>query len=705
MASGVKAGKAYVEIYGDNNPLSKALRKSGRMMEAWGAKMRAVGLGMAAAGMAALGPLLAASRSFAKTGDDIAKMAKRIGASTEFISALGYAAEEGGTDIAAMETGLRRLAKFAHDAANGSKDATEAFGSLGVNVRDANGNLKGTETLFRESATALAAVENNTTKAALAQKLFGRSGTALLPMLHDGADGLDAAMNRADEFGRVWSEIDTRAAEELTDAMLRIKSVANRLWTTIGGALAPALTKLGNGLAKLIAPAAEWIRANGAIVQIMAAGAFFAVSAGVAMTGLGIALGVAGKVAIVAAAAIGAMKIATAALLSTTLATKIGTLAMAAATTAAKIACMAFRTAIVVTKAMLVALTATTSVTKIGMLALAAATTAVKLSLLGVKLAALAILSAPALIAAGLVTLAVNFKKLTSVASQSMQWIGEQFQWLRQHAIAAFQGISDAMAGGDLGLAFKVAWSAAMVVWYEYTQKMRETWADVQHWIMSQWDEVRYFLADTFSELSGLWTDTTGEMNSQWSSFCADLKSAFATLVEWFKSAWNWVQKKATEGIATVFAYAQGHDPTQVRQAARETIGAYQRGEWKPASGVPRAAREAREATRRSQIEAASTDLAEAQSAFEAALAAARESRLAAEAKQEEAEKAAETPAFDPEEFGKRSTSVRGTFSAAAVAGLGSQNDAKKTAENTWAIAQNTKTLIDRLANLAPVFD
>jgi len=197
MAAGVRAGKAWVELHGDNNPLSRALSAAGKKLKNWGASVTKMGLAVAAAGSAALTPLLAAARGFAKTGDEIDKMSKRIGASAEFVSALARAAELGGTDLKGMETRIRRLQRSAYDAAGGSKAAAAAFGRLGIDVQDAGGDLKTTEALFMETAAGLAAMTNNTEKAALASVLFGRAGTSLLPMLSQGAQGLEAAMEEA----------------------------------------------------------------------------------------------------------------------------------------------------------------------------------------------------------------------------------------------------------------------------------------------------------------------------------------------------------------------------------------------------------------------------------------------------------------------------------------------------------------------------
>ena len=54
MASGIKAGKAWVEIHGDNNPLSRALNAAGKQLSHLAAN--AMTIGIATAGIAALRP-------------------------------------------------------------------------------------------------------------------------------------------------------------------------------------------------------------------------------------------------------------------------------------------------------------------------------------------------------------------------------------------------------------------------------------------------------------------------------------------------------------------------------------------------------------------------------------------------------------------------------------------------------------------------
>ena len=162
--------------------------------------------------------------------------------------------------MAAVEVGFRKLQKTAYDAAGGSKTAEEAFAALGVSVTDANGDLKGTEALFMETTTALGNVANETEKAALAVALFGRSGTSLLPMLGEGAQGMRAMMEEARRLGLVISGEDAKNAAVLADAWQRVTSSVKAASIQVGAALAPALTMLADEATKLIRPLIDWIK-------------------------------------------------------------------------------------------------------------------------------------------------------------------------------------------------------------------------------------------------------------------------------------------------------------------------------------------------------------------------------------------------------------------------------------------------------------
>lgn len=316
MPAGVRAGKAFVEIHGDLNPLSRALKRIGPVLNRWGAGLRQAGIGLSAAATSVLAPLALATRAFAAAGDNLHKMSQRTGISADNLSALSHAAELSGANVGELENGIRRLQRSASEAADGTASYAEAFDRLGVSTTDASGQLKPTEQLLLETADALARMDNHTQKAALAQEIFGRAGTRLLPMLDQGAAGINAMMQEARDLGLVLNDPAAAAAAELTDALTRLQTVLKRVWQTIGEALSPAVTQLANAMAENIKPVIEWTKANGALVVAVAGTAAAVLTAGLGLIAMGAALSAAGTIAGMLAGVIGAVTAAAAALIS-----------------------------------------------------------------------------------------------------------------------------------------------------------------------------------------------------------------------------------------------------------------------------------------------------------------------------------------------------------------------------------------------------
>ena len=95
--SGIRAGRAFVELFADDSKLVRGLRRAERKLRAFGDSVRNLGLKMAALGSAMLAPLAASAKLFSGYGDQVAKMAKRTGLSVETLSELRFVASQTGT--------------------------------------------------------------------------------------------------------------------------------------------------------------------------------------------------------------------------------------------------------------------------------------------------------------------------------------------------------------------------------------------------------------------------------------------------------------------------------------------------------------------------------------------------------------------------------------------------------------------------------
>jgi len=209
---------------------------------------RTAGFAMSAAGTVITGTLLAAAKSAADFGSELWDMHTRTGASVESLSALKYAAEQTGSSLGGVQTGLKFVAKNAYEAQSGTGPAAEAFAALGVQVRDASGKLKSSETLFTEVGTALRGVRGDSERTALAMAIFGRSGQQLLPMFLDAKGSIADLMAEAKKLGLVMSTEAAEKADDFGDSLDRLKSISSMAFTNIGIVAIPMIQSLVGGI-------------------------------------------------------------------------------------------------------------------------------------------------------------------------------------------------------------------------------------------------------------------------------------------------------------------------------------------------------------------------------------------------------------------------------------------------------------------------
>jgi len=101
---------------------------------------------------------------------------------------------------------------------DGNVRMTDTFSSLGVELRDTNGELRNQEAVFSDVLVKLSAMENVTERNALAQVLLGRSASELAPLLNEGAEAVDNYINANESAVMVSQELADESAR-YNDAM------------------------------------------------------------------------------------------------------------------------------------------------------------------------------------------------------------------------------------------------------------------------------------------------------------------------------------------------------------------------------------------------------------------------------------------------------------------------------------------------------
>ena len=189
--------------------------------------------------------------ALAKTGDMFDKMSKRTGIAVDELSRFQFAAQQSGTDINAVEGGLRKMAQMLLNADRGASSATDTLKDLGISASSLVGKTQTQQ--FQMFSEALGNIEDPGRRAALTMQVFGKSGAQLLPLIAEGADGFQALADESDKLGGTVSKLQAKLGAKLTDAFNRVLVAATGLMRVIGEHLAPVIILVANYLSKSIA--------------------------------------------------------------------------------------------------------------------------------------------------------------------------------------------------------------------------------------------------------------------------------------------------------------------------------------------------------------------------------------------------------------------------------------------------------------------
>jgi len=232
-------------------------------------------------GAALAGAFVGSTVNFASTADALSELSVKTGIGVEELQRLQYAARVSGSDLGGLEVAVKKMQQAVYS-------SSDAFAELGLNIDQLK--LMDTSQQFDAIMRALAAIPNAGTRAALAVKIFGKSGTDMLPMLENGAAGFERLKQKADELGIVFSEKTVKAAADLNDKLDTLKMVFGAAINKI--AQTDAFKNLVDWLIKVIGHIGEWIDKNPQLVRVLAEAGAGILAVGLALKGAAIAMAI-----------------------------------------------------------------------------------------------------------------------------------------------------------------------------------------------------------------------------------------------------------------------------------------------------------------------------------------------------------------------------------------------------------------------------
>ena len=193
----------------------------------------------------AMGDCLADGAAYA---DNLLTLSAQTGLSTDTLEKYNAVAEL--TDVS-METLTKSMAKnikSMSDARDGSKAYAEAYEKLGVQITNADGSLRDSETVYWETIDALKGVSDETERDALAMELFGKKAQDLNTIIEMGSEGVAEYSQMAEDMGAVLGGEGLQALGALDDQMQIFKSTTGATKNILASAFAPAMTGALSGV-------------------------------------------------------------------------------------------------------------------------------------------------------------------------------------------------------------------------------------------------------------------------------------------------------------------------------------------------------------------------------------------------------------------------------------------------------------------------
>ena len=666
-ASGIRAGRAFVELFADDSKLVRGLNAARKRLQAFGASARAIGTKLLTAGS-----LVAAPLSFAvKAGSDMEETMNKFNVvfgdnapavknwSDQFAGQMGRSKKQVADFLAGTQD---LLVPIGFDDASATAMSQQLTG-LAIDLASFN-NMTDSDVL-RDLHAAL-------TGSSEVMKKYGvivNETAVKQEMLNQGIDPRHATeqqkvMSRLAIImrGTTAAQGDAeRSAGSFANQMKALQAKVEDAAVEIGSALLPVVTPLVTALADAVKMVSAWIKENRGLVVVLAKVAAAVVAAGLAFVLIGTVVSGFG-------ATLGALA---------SVLTGIGS---------------AF-------------------------------------SLVGSAIAAL--MSPIGLVIAGVGALAAYLITSTDAGGQALAWLGDKFAVLKDEALAAWQGISDALAAGDIGLAARILWLSLKLQWQKGVDALNRIWANVKNVFLTTWTEAVFSTAAIATEgwagLQSAWTETIDFLADAWAIFTSGLTKTWNTAVGFIRTAWVKLKSlfdddvdvdaevsRITEETSTKNAAAdQSRDERifereQQRRQRLSEIEQQRSGTLEELERERVAEQDRHSEQFRSDVRQSEDALTQARQEWQQAIEQAAEARRQSESETDDGPARTQSPgdliqqlqqqlngAGEQLQETQERISVTGTFNAAAVRGLGGGSPEERTAKATEETAKNTSRILD----------
>lgn len=182
----------------------------------------------------------------------VSDVSKQVGLTTTELQAYRYAAGQTGATSDELDAALQRLSVTIGRAGSGAKTEAHTFATLGVAIKDAEGNIRPTGDVLLDLADKLAAIPDPARRSAAVVALFGEQGKNLIPLLESGSAGLKQFAAEAEAAGFIIAEGDIAQANETADKIEQLTTQLKVDFSNEVAQNADAILSLAEALASLV---------------------------------------------------------------------------------------------------------------------------------------------------------------------------------------------------------------------------------------------------------------------------------------------------------------------------------------------------------------------------------------------------------------------------------------------------------------------
>ena len=216
-----------------------------------------------------------------RAADAVGDQAARLNLSTRALEEWSYAAKFADLEAGELNGVFDKLARTSNAATDASSEQGQRIKKLGVDVKDANGQLKDTGVLFEEIGLALAGLDNETERTALSFEFFGKTaGPKVLQLFKEGPEGIAKFRAEFEALGGGFGDFIEEAGK-IDDQMHRLDLAWVSAKTKIVGLLLPALLTLAQGVTRAVSFFTKLARETNIVQSVM-------ITLGAVAVGLGI---------------------------------------------------------------------------------------------------------------------------------------------------------------------------------------------------------------------------------------------------------------------------------------------------------------------------------------------------------------------------------------------------------------------------------